>query len=152
MFQRGWHNWRAVTEVQRREKRSVWFPHSCRREQRGTHQLQTMALYPCQCLPNTHSLKKKTKKNTDAYLHECTRAHKLWSSCISTPFMDNKRRLESVCVCARVPSRSSSPRTQLSASLSPISGKLTFLRLYTCFLIRLQSNVLLFYCLWQVSP
>lgn len=57
-LQRGWHNQRAVTEVKRREKRSVWFPHSCRGEPRGTHQLQTMALYPCQCLPNTHSLTK----------------------------------------------------------------------------------------------
>lgn len=74
------------------------------------HQLQTMALYPCQWRA-THSTThtythRQSHTHTHTHTHTQTQTYKLWSSCISTPFMDNKRLSErvcshSVCVCAQ---------------------------------------------------
>lgn len=57
----------VVTEAPRGEERSVWFPHSCREEGRGMHQLQTMALYPCQW--------RATHSTTHTYTHKHSHTH-----------------------------------------------------------------------------
>lgn len=56
----------------------------------------------CNTLHYTHI---HTQALSHARTHTQTQTYKLWSSCISTPFMDNKRLSErvcshSVCVCA----------------------------------------------------
>lgn len=136
-FLRGWHNRRAVTEVKTREKRSVWFPHSCRGEQRGTHQLQTMALYPCQCLPNTHSLRKKKKdRHILAWMHTSPQTLEL----LYFHSLHGQQKTLRKCVTERRREREREstllditwPCAQLSASLSPIFTNLTFFRLCTC--------------------
>lgn len=79
-FNHEWHN-RASADCDRSregEKKNVWFPHSCREEQWGMHQLQTMALYPCQWHINTHSLSKHIvawmhiSPQTDTHTHTQT--------------------------------------------------------------------------------
>lgn len=57
------------------EKRSVWFPHSCREEEWGMHQLQTMALYPAQWLTHKHTLTNKTQTHTYMHTHTSAQQH-----------------------------------------------------------------------------
>lgn len=92
-------------------------------------------------VPSKHTLTKKKKKHTDTYLHGCTRAHKLWSACISIPFMDNKRCLENV-QRKRERERESSPCAQLSASLSPTFKNLTFFRQCTCLINQITHQTI----------
>lgn len=76
------------------EKRSVWFPHSCREEEWGMHQLQTMALYPRQWLTHkhTHSLTKHRHMHTCVHTstHKHTHTQLIKMSCPQFGVIGNK--------------------------------------------------------------